>query len=149
MALMANDASDLADQLILLTRRLADLAQVQAAHFANNEFSQSSPVNDEAGRLAATYALETQRVARNPEILSDAAPHLKDQLREETKRFKEALALHERAIERGVLLAEGLVRAIAQEAVAARPTPQAYSPILGGIAPARRDTSAIALDRRA
>lgn len=149
MALMANDASDLADQLILLTRRLADLAQAQAALFANNEFAQSSPINDEAGRLAATYALETQRIARNPEILHDAAPHLKTQLREETKRFKDALALHERAIERGVMMAEGLVRAIAQEAVAARPTPQAYSPTLGGIAPPRRDTSAIALDRRA
>ncbi|KAF0111548.1 MAG: flagellar basal-body protein FlbY [Hyphomonadaceae bacterium] len=149
MALMANDASDLADQLILLTRRLADLAQAQAALFANNEFVQSSPINDEAGRLAATYALETQRIARHPEILQEAAPHLKTQLRDETKRFKDALAQHERSIERGVLMAEGLVRAIAQEAVAARPTPQAYSPILGGIAPARRDTSAIALDRRA
>jgi hypothetical protein len=42
-------------------------------------------------------------------------------------------------------LAEGLVRAIAEEAVAARPTPVAYGPG----AQAFRDTSAVALDRRA
>lgn len=149
MALMANDASDLADQLILLTRRLADLAEEQARLFDANEFEKVAPINDEAGRLAATYAIESQRVARHPEILVEASPHLKLQLKEETKRFREALAKHERTIERGMKLAEGLVRAIAQEAASQRPTPQAYSAKLGGLHEPRVDATAIALDRKA
>ena len=52
---------------------------------------------------------------------------------------------HERALGRQRALAEGLVRAIAEEAVAARPAPVAYGPG----AQALRDTSAVALDRRA
>ena len=38
MTLMANDPSDLMDQLILLTRRLADLAERQAALFEGSRF---------------------------------------------------------------------------------------------------------------
>jgi hypothetical protein len=121
MALIAHSAADLVDQLILLTRRLADIAERQAALFEASRWAEAAPLNDEAGRLAATYALE------------------------ETERFRHAMAAHERTIERQRILAEGLVRAIAEEAVAARPTPIAYGP---GAQP-RRDTSAVALDRRA
>lgn len=145
MALMASDASDLMDQLILLTRRLAEVAERQAALFEAGRFQESQPLTDEAGRLGAVYALESRRIAQNPSIISDASRQLKDALTAETTRFRRAMEAHERSIERQRILAEGLVRAIAQEAVAARPTPVAYGPGSGAF----RDTSAVALDRRA
>ena len=145
MALMANDASDLMDQLILLTRRLADVAERQAVLFQANRLGEAQPLTDEAGRLGAVYALESRRIAQNPSMLSDASRELKDALTAETLRFRKAMEEHERAIERQRMLAEGLVRAIAEEAVAARPTPVAYGPGSGAF----RDTSAVALDRRA
>jgi hypothetical protein len=145
MALMANDASDLVDQLVLLTRRLADLAERQAALFEASRFSDAQPLTDEAGRLASVYALETRRIAQNPSILNGADPALKLVLKAETERFRSAMEAHERTIERGRILAEGLVRAIAEEAIASRPHPIAYGP--GAVA--TRDTSAVALDRRA
>ncbi|NJR20457.1 MAG: hypothetical protein HC777_02610 [Hyphomonadaceae bacterium] len=77
--------------------------------------------------------------------MNQASQHLKDQLVAETVRFRTAMEIHEATIERQRMLAEGLVRAIAEEAVAARPAPIAYGP---GAA-MKRDTSAVALDRRA
>jgi hypothetical protein len=145
MALMAHDPADLVDQLILLTGRLADLAERQAALFEASRFADVAPLTDEAQRLAATYALESRRLAQDPTTLEAAPRALKLALKVETERFRTALAAHERTIERQRVLAEGLVRAIAEEAVAARPTPIAYGPG----AQMRRDTAAVALDRRA
>jgi hypothetical protein len=147
MALIANDASDLMDQLILLTRRLADVAERQAALFEANRLAEAQPLTDEAGRLGAVYAMESRRIAQNPSLLSEASRELKAALTEETLRFRKAMELHERSIERQRMLAEGLVRAIAEEAVAARPAPIAYGP--GATHSGSRDTSAVALDRRA
>jgi hypothetical protein len=147
MALMANDASDLMDQLILLTRRLADVAERQAALFEANRLNEAQPLTDEAGRLGAVYAMESRRIAQNPSMITEASRELKDALTAETLRFRKAMEAHERSIERQRMLAEGLVRAIAEEAVAARPTPVAYGP--GSGSTAFRDTSAVALDRRA
>jgi hypothetical protein len=49
---MANDPSDLLDQLILLTRRLADLAERQAALFEGSRFLEAQSLNEESARLA-------------------------------------------------------------------------------------------------
>lgn len=147
MALMANDPADYIDQMILLTRRLTDLAIEQARLFEDKRFMDAAPINDEASRLAATYALETNRIAKNDSILNAAPQHLKEILKTETAKFRDAMARHERAITNGIAIAEGLVRAIAQEAVAARPIAAGYGP--NSNIPQRRDTSAIALDRTA
>jgi hypothetical protein len=145
MALVAHDPADLVDQLILLTRRLADIAERQAALFEANRFADAAPLTDEAGRLAAVYAMESRRVGQSPEVLAAAPPALKVALKAETERFRAAMDAHERAIERQRMLAEGLVRAIAEEAIAARPAAVTYGP--GAVT--ARDASAVALDRRA
>lgn len=149
MAIFANDANDLIDQMILLTKRLSEIAEHQAKFFAENALDEFANLNDEASRLTATYTIESARIAREPHILEHVDKALKDTLKTETKKFRDILAKHEMAIERGKTLAEGLVKAIATEAVSQRLTPQAYSPSLHGIEGPRRDTSAIALDRRA
>ncbi|GBF58072.1 hypothetical protein PbB2_01743 [Candidatus Phycosocius bacilliformis] len=145
MTLMAKDPSDLVDQLTMLTRRLADLAERQAALFEASRFLEAQNLNEESARLANVYALESRRIAQEPHMFEDVPAELKAKLTTETRRFKAAMEAHERALNRQRALAEGLVRAIAEEAVAARPNPVAYGPG----AQARRDTSAIALDRRA
>jgi hypothetical protein len=145
MALIANDPADLVDQLILLTRRLADLAERQAALFEANRAGDAQPLTDEAGRLAAVYAMESRRLAQSPGVLDGAPPALRAALKAETERFRAAMEAHERSIERQRILAEGLVRAIAEEAVAARPAATTYGP--GALM--TRDASAVALDRRA
>jgi hypothetical protein len=145
MALIANSPNDLLDQLILLTRRLADLAERQASMFETNRFLEAQHLNEESARLAAVYAGESRRIAHDPSIVMGADLALREALTQETVRFKAAMEAHEKAIERQRVLAEGLVRAIAQEVVNVRPTPVAYGP--GSTA--YRDTSAVALDRTA
>lgn len=149
MAILANNATDLVEQMILLTKRLAEIADAQVNMFSPNDIEEYTKMNDEASRLAATYTIECNRIASNPDILNGLDVHLKETLKKETRRFRDILAAHEDAIERGKNLSEGLVKAIATEAANARPTPQAYAPSLRGIEGPKRDTSAIALDRRA
>jgi hypothetical protein len=124
---------------------MADDAERQATMFDTGRLKDALPLTDEAGRLGAVYTLECRRIAQNPAILGDVSASLKEALTKETGRFRKAMEIHEATIERQRMLAEGLVRAIAEEAVAARPTPIAYGP--GAMA--ARDTSAVALDRRA
>lgn len=145
MALMANDPNDLVDQLTLLTRRLADIAERQAALFEASRFDDAQGLNDEASRLAATYALETHRISRDPDFLVGVDPALKTALTAETDRFRTAVQAHERTLERRRVIAEGLVRAIAEEALAARAPPVTYGPRATHVAP----SAAVALDRRA
>jgi hypothetical protein len=149
MAILADNPSDLIDQMILLTKRLTHIAELQSNMFDTSKVDEYAKLNDEASRLAATYTIESARIARNPALLAQIDPHLKENFKKETKKFRDILAAHEQAIERAKNLTEGLVKAIAHEAANARPTPQAYSPSLRGIDGPRRDTSAIALDRRA
>ena len=145
MSLMANDPTDLMDQLILLTRRLADLAERQAALFEAGRFLEAQSLTEESARLANVYASESRRIAQDPSLLSGVPVVMRATLTVETERFKSAMEAHERALGRQRVLAEGLVRAIAEEAIATRPAPVAYGPG----AHAYRDTSAVALDKRA
>jgi hypothetical protein len=145
MALMANDPNDLVDQLTLLTRRLADIAERQAALFEASRFDDAQVLNDEASRLAATYALESHRISQDSGFLNSVDPALKLALKAETERFRTAIQAHERTLERRRVIAEGLVRAIAEEALAARAPPVTYGPRASHV----MQNSAVALDRRA
>ena len=149
MALIAKDTNDYLEQMVLLTKRLCEITQNQLTELDSNELTDVKPLNDEVSRLAAAYSSETRRIAQNPDLLQSGNPALKAALRDCTEKFRDLMEKHENALERKMRLTEGLVQAIAKEAMNARPTPISYG--AGGIktAPARANTTAIALDRKA
>ena len=143
MALHADGAADRAGQLLTLTERLTgllgqDLADMEARR------PQSLARAEELGRLANMYRHESARVRRDPQLIAGAPPPLRAELRRSTEAFEATLARHGRAIGAAKVLTEGLVRAIAEEMAASRPSSSAYGP---GARPAA--SQPIALNKRA
>lgn len=149
MALIAKDTNDYLEQMVLLTNRLCEITRNQLIALDANEIEDAKPLNDEVSRLAAAYAGETKRIAQNPDLLQSGNPALKAALRESTEKFRDLMEKHENALERKVRITEGLVQAIAKEAMNARPAPISYGSSGAKAAPSHASTTAIALDRKA
>lgn len=120
MALMANDAADRADQLILLSDRLMDLIARETRLTEDGLWAEARPVVEEKGKLAAAYQLEMRRIAQDSTLLSGAPAALRDALKARTAALRAALDAQQITLERARLLAEGLIRSIAEEVRAHR-----------------------------
>ncbi len=126
MALHAHNATDRAEQMILLTQRLRNLVVRETTLFEARKPHEAASFAEEKNTLATTYRLETARIAKDPSLIVDAAAGLRTTLREETIRLDQALQDNNRAA--GVVrkLTEGLVQAIASEAAQTRSRMHGY-----------------------
>jgi hypothetical protein len=147
MALIADNSGDRAEQLILLTERLAALITDETKCIAAREPPLSGALAEEKSRLANAYRLELARIKQDRALLADAPPHLLAQLKARTAHLQDALAEHEIALEAVKLIAEGLVQAMAEETARQRGGSRGYSPT-GDLA-AQSGPTPVALDRTA
>jgi hypothetical protein len=146
MALAAADAADRAAQLTALTETLtARLAEEAAALDAGRPADVVASV-EETSRLANVYRHEASRVRADPSLIAEAPEAVRAALVRATEAFESALARHARALEAARSVSEGLIRTIAAEVAAARPTGSGYGP---GAAPPAADATAVALNRKA
>lgn len=147
MALIADDAADRADQLLLLTERLTGLIDEETRRIDAREPPSDWPGSDEKTRLVNAYRLELARINQDRSLLADAPPDLLARLKTETAKLHEALAAHEIALAAVKLVAEGLVQAMAEEISRQRGGAGAYG-ATGDMA-ASHGPSPVALDRTA
>lgn len=147
MALIADNARDRAEQLILLTERLTALITDETKCIAAREPPLSGALAEEKSRLANAYRLELARIKQDRSLLVDAPPHLLAQLKTNTTRLQDALAEHEVQLEAVKLIAEGLVQAMAEETARQRGGARNYAPN-GDLAAHSGPTPAV-LDRSA
>lgn len=146
MALSAADAADRAAQLAALTETLtARLADEAAALDAGRSADVIASV-EETARLANVYRHEASRVRADPSLLAGAPEAARAALVRATEAFEAQLTRHARALEAARTVSEGLIRTIAAEVAAARPTGSGYGP---GAAPPTTDATAVALNRKA
>jgi len=120
MALIADGATDRADQLLLLTERLAALVAEETRRIEAREPPLAGADADEKNRLANAYRLELARLKQEPSLLSGAPEAVLTQLRRRTVELQDALSAHELSLNAVKLIAEGLVEAMAQELVRQR-----------------------------
>ncbi len=146
MALHARDANDLAGQLIVLSDRLKELVQRETALFEQRKPHEALSFASEKNTLATTYRLETARIARNPALLDGATDELKRTLRQATKALDDALRANNRATVAVRTLTEGLVKAIADEAVRMRQSVKGYG--ANGTLSTAGSAAAITLNRQ-
>ena len=146
MALHARDANDLAGQLIVLSDRLKELVQRETALFEARKPHEALSFAGEKNTLATTYRLETARIAKNPALLAGATDELKRTLRQATKTLDEALRANNRAAGAVRTLTEGLVKAIADEAVKMRQGVKGYG--ANGALSTTGSAAAITLNRQ-
>jgi len=120
MALIADDAKDRAEQLVLITERLTALIAAETARIETRLPPLEGAQAEEKTRLANAYRLELARIKQDRSLIEGAPPALLTQLRATTQTLHETLAAHESALSAVKLVAEGLVQAMAEEVVRQR-----------------------------
>lgn len=120
MALLADDAKDRAEQLLLVTERLTALIDLETQRIEARQPPLDGAEAEEKTRLANAYRLELARIKQNRSLLDGAPPALLTRLRHATVLLHENLATHEIALNAVKLVTEGLVHAMAEEVVRQR-----------------------------
>ncbi len=115
MALIADNPADRAEQLILLTERLAELVLDETARIEARAPTAPAELVAEKERLANAYRLELARIRDDRSLIEPAPRALLDQLKTNTARLQRALADHDVALGAVKVVAEGLVHAMAEE----------------------------------
>lgn len=126
MALIADDARDRADQLLLITERLTALAAEDTRRIEARQAPLDGLEAEEKNRLANAYRLELARIKHDRSLIETAPPDLLKQLRQSTAALHEALDAHEIALNAVKIVSEGLVQAMAEEVVRQRTGDASY-----------------------
>jgi hypothetical protein len=149
MALMANDAADRCDQMIILVERLTDLVAQQCRAFEQHRPTDAAALMEETSRLANAYRHECTRIRAEPALLLAASAELRQRLARAAEAFDAVLHRHGRAVEAARTVTEGLVRAIAEEVASQREQLAGYGPTARPPASSATAATAITLNRRA
>jgi hypothetical protein len=147
MALLADDAKDRAEQLVMVTERLTVLVAEDTRQMEARLPPLDGAEGDEKARLANTYRLELARIKHDRSLVEGAPPAILSRLRETTVALNQVLAAHELALGAIKLVSEGLVRAMAEE-VSRQRTGEANYGSTGGRAAAVSPTPTV-IDRSA
>ncbi len=134
MALIADNAKDRVEQLLIVTERLIVLIGEETRRVEARQPALSGAEAEEKNRLANAYRLELARIKQERALVEGAPPRLLAQLRASTARFHESLAAHEIALGAVKIIAEGLVQAMAEEVVRQRGSAASYG-ARGSMAP--------------
>ncbi len=141
----AEDPDDRAAQLTTLTEQLCARLTRETQAFEARRPQDAAAGVAETARLANLYRHESTRLRREPALLDGADPVRVGRLKLATQAFEAVLARHGRALEAAKSVTEGLVRAMAEAAEAARPQSAGYGP--GVVRPAA--FGGVALNRQA
>jgi len=147
MALLADDAKDRAEQLLLVTERLTALIDLETQRIDARLPPLDGAEAEEKTRLANAYRLELARIKHDRSLIEGAPASLLTQLRQATEALHEKLAAHETALNAVKVVAEGLVHAMAEEVVRQRGGDANYGAkgelvAPGGLGPAVLDRNA-------
>lgn len=126
MALLAENAGDRVEQLLLVTDRLRALIAEETARIDARQPPLEGAEAEERNRLANAYRLELTRIKHDPALIESAPPERLALLRARSEQLHAALAQHETALGAVKLVTEGLVQAMADEIARQRGGVQGY-----------------------
>lgn len=147
MALIADDAADRAEQLLVITERLAAIVAEETRRIDAREPPLDGEAADEKQRLANAYRLELARIKADRSMIDAAPPALLAQLRTKTEALHAAFDRHELALNAVKMVTEGLVQAMAEEVTRQRLGGANYG--AGGALEAPAGPSPAVIDRSA
>ena len=147
MALIADDARDRAEQLLLLTERLTAIIEEDARRIEARELPLGGVDGEERERLTNAYRLELARIKQDRSLLEGAPAALLNELKANTKRLHDMLDRHEIALGAVKLVAEGLVQAMAEETARQRAGARGYG--ASGVVDTASVATPTVLDRKA
>jgi hypothetical protein len=146
MALIADDARDRAEQLLMVSERLSAIVAEETRRIEARLPPLDGAEAEEKHRLANAYRLELARIKHDRSLIAGAPGDLLTRLRRQTETLHEALAAHDIALGAVKLVSEGLVQAMAEEVARQRAGDANYdargAAARGGPSPALLDRSA-------
>lgn len=120
MAIIADDARDRVEQMLLVTDRLIGLIAEETRRIDAREPPIDGAEAEEKNRLANIYRMELGRIRQDSTLIAAAPPELLAKLRRQTEALHASLGRHEIALNAVKVVAEGLVQAMAEEVVRQR-----------------------------
>jgi hypothetical protein len=126
--LAAANGAERAQALLGLTARLTELIKAETALFQERRPQDAVALQDEKSKLANIYRAEVARAGKEPSRFSGATAAIKNALRQATEAFHSALAENGHAVGAAKYVAEGVVKAIADEAAKQRTSGGGYGP---------------------
>ncbi len=115
MALAAANATERAQQLIVLTARLGERLVSETASLAARRPQDILEGIEETRNLSNLYRHESMRIKADPTLLAGLSPADKKTLREATELFQERLHKYELAVNAAKTITEGIISAVAED----------------------------------
>lgn len=119
-------SATLLDNLIVITGRLTDLMEHENEILRGMRPSAIRELQQDKADLANRYESALRAVQKDPAIVKDAAPALRDRLREITDRFHSVMADNERTLRAVRSVSERVMKTIVAAATEQKAAP-AYS----------------------
>jgi len=116
----SSDAVERIKSLIEITESLSNIFVKENNLLSTQRPAAIAPLQDEKARLAAAYAQSIRDIAASRSIVDGADAGLLAKLRTITKTFEERAADQHALLEGARQAAEGVVKAVAEEAASAR-----------------------------
>lgn len=119
MTAPAVSAVERVKSLIEITESLSDIFAQENTILSSHRPREIAPLQAEKARLAAAYAKSIRDIATNRRLVEGADSALLSKLRTITKTFEERAARQRSLLSGAQQAAEGIVKAVAEEAAAA------------------------------
>jgi hypothetical protein len=148
MALIADDANDRVEQLIILSQRLTALIAEETGLIEQRAPLPQDGRDDERNRLVNAYRLEMARIKQDPSLIETADPARIARLKAATAIMQDKVARFERALQAVRVISEGLLRAMAEAAADQVGGPKRYA-ASGALDQPTAAPPAVALNQRA
>ena len=145
-----SNANRIAD-LVQITNRLCDLLEHESEILRTRKLTEMDAVRQDKIALSAAYETHVRTLRSQPEMLGDATPAVRQQLKAAFARFEIILAKNERGLRAAKETSNRVLRAIADEVDRQRRENLAYSPNGHAGAPPMSRTQApvsVAIDQR-
>jgi len=126
--LAAANGAERTQALLNLTNRLTELIKKETALFRQRRPEDAISLQDEKTKLANIYRAEVARAGQEPARFAGASVSIKTALRKSTELFHKALTENGHVVNAAKVVAEGVVKAIADEAVRQRSAGGGYGP---------------------
>ncbi|WP_019959639.1 hypothetical protein [Woodsholea maritima] len=131
--LAAQTPSERAKDLIRLTARLTELLQQETVLFETKRPHEAIHLQDEKSRLATIYRRECQLAAKDRSRLAGLPLQLQSQLRENTQKLETALEANGLIADALRAVTEGMIMAVAEEAMRQKQANAGYGPRAGKV----------------
>ncbi len=112
------------DNLIALTSQLSDLLDTEQAMLRTNRPSEIQDLNDQKSKLSALYQREMTALKADPSKIKELSKERREALKESTAAFRKNTDQHLQLLQSFRHISEGIVKSVAEEAVA-KETPAA------------------------